>query len=459
MTTYYIDYNAADDSADGLTTSTPWKRNPYMAGFSGSYAHSVGDRFIHKGGVTWPASVFSMSPANGSSGNIDYYGADVAWYVGGSFTRPIFDGEYTENTLIYFNASSYIEFDNIELKRVSANFAYTYGMFVGDNDCHHITISNCYLHGWRTTASTDDAHGGVIFTTFGSQVDTIVIDSCEVTNEENVGGTDGAGPNGVMFRMVGTISNCYLHHNSSCILYCLDCDGNIIEDINGPTASGWLGGDYHPNGVYLDAMTLGKSEGYIRNTVFIGAGGGANMAYLNGRNSTLHCYNKVFYGGATTQGMIEIDPYAYGDTTDSGIYNVYNNTCFIESGDSVRSLVRFVDRGGAPAADVANVRNNHIIYDGASCTTTSGGGYNTLNASNNVIQTLAAANSDGYNQANEFAPTSGSGATIDLGTPIGGIYAIDIVGVSRPQGAQWDIGAYEFVALSVPAAPANFRLA
>src|SRR5674536_23253 len=55
--TYYIDYNAANDSANGTTTSTPWKRSPGMVGFTGRYSHSAGDIFVFKGGVTWPAAV------------------------------------------------------------------------------------------------------------------------------------------------------------------------------------------------------------------------------------------------------------------------------------------------------------------------------------------------------------------------------------------------------------------
>src|SRR4051812_47525162 len=94
--TYYVDYSAGSDSNNGGSKSTPWKRSPGMVGFSGNYSHQPGDRFIFKGGVTWPRSCFQMHVIAGGSSdtNRDYYGADQAWFAGSSFTRPLFDFEH-----------------------------------------------------------------------------------------------------------------------------------------------------------------------------------------------------------------------------------------------------------------------------------------------------------------------------------------------------------------------------
>lgn len=58
--TYYIDYA------------------PGMNGFEGSYSHTAGDRFVFKGGVTWPVSCFQMRiAAGGSSDSVrDRYESD-----------------------------------------------------------------------------------------------------------------------------------------------------------------------------------------------------------------------------------------------------------------------------------------------------------------------------------------------------------------------------------------------
>jgi hypothetical protein len=75
-TTYYIDYSSGSDSANGTTTSTPWKYSPGMPGFSGSYTHSAGDVFVFKGGVTWPitgqSSILRIT-YSGTNGTPDIY--------------------------------------------------------------------------------------------------------------------------------------------------------------------------------------------------------------------------------------------------------------------------------------------------------------------------------------------------------------------------------------------------
>jgi hypothetical protein len=60
-----------------------------------------------------------------------------------------------------------------------------------------------------------------------------------------------------------------------------------------------------------------------------------------------------------------------------------------------------------------------------------------------LIQTSAQATAAGYTAANEYIPTAADSPTVDQGTDESGYFSDDILGVSRPQGAAWDIGAYE----------------
>lgn len=39
--TYYIDYTVGLDANNGTAKETPWKRHPYMQGWTGSYNHSA----------------------------------------------------------------------------------------------------------------------------------------------------------------------------------------------------------------------------------------------------------------------------------------------------------------------------------------------------------------------------------------------------------------------------------
>ena len=95
--TYYVDFATGSDSSNGTSKTTSWKRAPGMQGFTGSYSHQAGDRFIFKGGVTWDSSALPLSIAyNGTAGNVDYYGVDQTWYAGGTWKKPLFDANYAD---------------------------------------------------------------------------------------------------------------------------------------------------------------------------------------------------------------------------------------------------------------------------------------------------------------------------------------------------------------------------
>src|SRR5579863_9455210 len=88
--TYYIDYSRGLNTNSGLSKSSPWKLSPGMAGFVGSYHHSGGDKFIFRGGVTWPANVLPLDiQMSGAAGYPDVYSADPTWYDGSTWTPPI----------------------------------------------------------------------------------------------------------------------------------------------------------------------------------------------------------------------------------------------------------------------------------------------------------------------------------------------------------------------------------
>jgi hypothetical protein len=432
--TFYIDFASGSDSNNGTSTATPWKRAPGMGAFAGSYTHKVGDQFIFRGGVTWDSSALPLTiVGNGAAGNVDYYGVDKTWYVGSSWKRPVFDAGYADSDTIIVGGRSYITIDNLELAHVTSNGNYGYGLISGGAPSF-LTISNMYLHGWRTSNSKDEAHGGVIFTAYNSNVHTIVIDNCEIENSEN-----STRWNGVMFRFVGTIKNSRLHDNSSAVLFALDFDNNVMNNICHPQCG--FDSDYHWNGVYLDAETLGKNVGYIRNSVFYDVGGGANMSYLNGRHATLYNYNNVYFGQISDQRAIEIEPYDYGDNQTSGTYYIFNNTGFIESGSP---LVTVVNRGGLPKPASIVLRNNHVI--GTNISLDGGGPAASYTRSNNLIQTGSQAAAQGYTSANQWKPTDASGSTVDAGFDVISLFTTDKDGVNRPQGTAWDIGAYEFSA-------------
>ncbi|MDE2020136.1 MAG: hypothetical protein KGJ13_07365 [Patescibacteria group bacterium] len=91
--TYYIDWSGGSDANSGTSTNSAWKDAPGMAGFAATYAHAAGDRFIFRGGTTWPTNIAVWTISNsGAAGTNDYYGVDTNWFTGVSWSRPVFDG-------------------------------------------------------------------------------------------------------------------------------------------------------------------------------------------------------------------------------------------------------------------------------------------------------------------------------------------------------------------------------
>ena len=153
--TYYIDHATGSDSNAGTSKGSPWKSHPFMPTWTGSgYAHAIGDRFIFKGGVTWPNACFGFDISVAGNGTTsDYYGVDLTWFTGGSFARPIFDcggSKPASGSNIIYCGSSYIVIDNLELTGLywdSSNQAFGLAV-ISVNLQTNVVIQNCYIHSW-----------------------------------------------------------------------------------------------------------------------------------------------------------------------------------------------------------------------------------------------------------------------------------------------------------------------
>ncbi|MCX6746609.1 MAG: hypothetical protein NTU63_00555, partial [Candidatus Pacearchaeota archaeon] len=333
--TYYIDFVNGNDNDNGTCSNSAWKRHPYMVGFSGSYTHRAGDRFIFKGGVIWSNSSFPLTINAGGSaaaGN-DYYGVDKRWYSGGLWTKPVFDGQYVSNILIsLLYDRSYITVDNLELKRVSTPNSQGDGLILGGWNNSNLLFKNLYLHGWRTTALSDDAHGGLLMYYSGNSITNpivnVVLENSEIENSENT----GLKQNGLAIRQVQTIRNCSIHDVSSAVLFTADFHDNELYNVGYPDGNRGFdtnsSNPYHCNGVYLDGGYLavnGTLVSYVYNNKIYDWLDGANGIYPNPHGQVQYIWNNLIYGIQSAQGAIEIDPYDYGGSNGGSAY-VWSNT-------------------------------------------------------------------------------------------------------------------------------------
>ena len=182
---YYIDYENGDDANNGQTKNTPWKRAPGMLGFSSDYEHQGGDNFVFKGGVVWPSNLFAKQGGwtivnSGTAENFDTYRADLSWYKGDTWTRPLFDGEDNVRDLLTIYGD-YIEINNLEMTNIAVdNFDDWFIQTHGD----YIEIKNCHLHEhtYNEPSVVDHKWGAIAI----DSSDYVTIDSCIIEGDSIV---------------------------------------------------------------------------------------------------------------------------------------------------------------------------------------------------------------------------------------------------------------------------------
>lgn len=442
--TFYFDFVGGSDSntsTQAQSKTTPWKRHPYMTGFTGSYSHTAGDRFIFKGATTWTGACFPLTPTTGGSsgaGN-DYYGVDSTWFAGASWSQPVFDLQYATNVGIHEGSGiGFITIDDLELCHSLTTVEGTNGLITVDTPNNSL-ISNCYLHGWKTTLTTDEAHGGLICGAgFGTNN---VIENCEIENSE----LSGVKPNGIALRYGGIVRNCLIHDVSSAVLFTQTFHDNTLYNVAYPLtgASANVGFDtgYHSNVIYIDGAGPGNSSFVYDNTVY-NCAGGAGFFYPNPHGGQFqYVYNNRAWGNFGVNGMVLIDTYNYGSGVGGNAF-VMNNTFVFDNNNAIRIVGLDSIH---PILDSLVQSNNHLIGSSVGISNaTQGSNVTTLTTATNLPMSAATATTQGYVLGNNYAPTALSNSTVGAGTNENAFFTTDILGVVR--GSVWDIGAYEYVA-------------
>lgn len=454
--TYYIDYASGSDANNGTATNTPWKLCPYMAGFGGSYAHSAGDAFLFKGGVTWPNAAFPLNITASGGATNDTYGSSQSYYAGGAWTRPLFDLQYTNvtgNKPIYITSSN-ITISGIEIARLlvpnSGSWnGYGAGSIATSATARQITVQDCYIHNWRAGTATNDVSntdsdfGGIFF---GSGTLGIALQNTIGPGEAPVGltGNSGCGVAGsASLIQSNTFIGCMemINGGATNISFNTFRNGtNSYDPIN------------HPNAIYHGVATGQRT--YIYNNIIHDFDTKFQTMLLHGgyggaTNTIYYIYNNVVWNVSSP---IDIDESNVA-VADSATYAyVFNNTVQHDI------AVGAVKRGQTYHLTEINCVNNHWISDtptgnpiGTAATTSAYAPVGTLVDTSNVWLTAASAATAGYTVANQYAPPLPSSPTVGVGSNLtsSNLFTVDIRGNVRPASGAWDAGAYEYVNPSV----------
>jgi hypothetical protein len=468
--TFYIDYAGGSNSNSGASNSAPWKTHPYMqtsaactgTGTAPAYSHQAGDRFIFKGGVTWPAACFGMlvSAGGSSSSAMDYHGVDVSWFAGASFTRPVFDlagkaptsvGMAGAQNVIYVSSGAgFVTFDNLEIKGMFINGGHSgpsigYDCAVFFNGSKGNLVKNGYFHGWTTStaglnAGYSNCAGGI-----GQSAGAYTADS--MTIEDSAG---------LPVPFGGCFANPFEVKNSTC--------HDVGQGVNGYVL-------VHDSQFYnisdvsvTSPYTSGTHTNVIQQTFTVGAGAGAGGAVYNnlirdnhlgqvvGMCPSTDFYNNVMWNNTGAGADILVDTGVNACTANtSTVANIYNNTVDCSNGVSCLRVIR-----AGQTIGTLNVKNNHWITNSSpvSIELTVAAS----NLSNNITMSSLVAASQGYTASNILMPTSSSGQTVNsalnlasLCTGTLGSFCSDRLHV--PRSLSWDVGAYQFGAQSQSSKP------
>jgi hypothetical protein len=242
--------------------------------------------------------------------------------------------------------------------------------------------------------------------------------------------------------------------------------GNVVHDMINSTDPGNHGNSFH---VMCYAYV---HDNIVYNLAGSGQGvsGDLNEPRCGTASGNYYTWNNVFWN-LGNQGCFTDRP---NDAATGGTVNYYhyNDTCVYQSGIRVQT-----DSGKCPTSvSIYNEFGFYNSYSGSNATVTTGtitsatAPFTAVDSgctiptqvtiTTSVPIGVSQATAQGYTAANYFQPTSGSKATVGVGTNEGNLcsgalaplcYALNAVapatnGAGRPPagGGNWDVGAYQF---------------
>jgi hypothetical protein len=320
----------------------------------------------------------------------------IANYPGETVWMTPASGDY----VVYFHAAQqYVEFDGINMDgSAMANGTFKVEASQGNNP-HHIRVSNSELIGPTITTGLPQ------IVTF---------------DQQQVG---AVGANELINNTIHSAGADYFTH---CI-YVISSN-NIIDGNNLYDCSGGMVHIY--NGTYSIVGTKVRN-----NTIHDGrstSAGQQHWGIIVSVNATqTEVYNNLVYGMPNNGGNSEGILCLY-----CGVGNMfYNNTVTANAGGGINI-------GNGDATPSGTIVKNNITY-GNTGTDYQNWGTGTV-AGNNLCSSGCAVTSDPVFVGGGNYHIQTSSPAKDAGVTLSTVFTTDKDGIPRPQGAAWDIGAYEF---------------
>jgi hypothetical protein len=429
-TIYYVAKNGSDSNPG--TESQPWFTVQKAAN-----TLVAGDTVYVKAGIYNE----TVTPANsGSSGSWITYkaypGAQVCIDGAGLNTKR---GGASPLGLIFLGSKSYIEFDGFEIKNCTDWAAfYTWGA------AHHLNFKNMVVH--------DHFSSGILLGFGGVTVTNILIDNVEVYNTNSNADQEGI-----------SLTRCSIFEIKNCKVH--DIKGTPQEGID--CKVGCSNGSIHNNevynaqqGIYLDANNAPQSNiAVYNNNLHNNYDSGIQLGSEGTHQSLtgISIYNNIFYQNAGANFKVN----AGGGFKRT--FSFINNTTYISganreirldsiSGNYVNCVIRnnilVAGNWGQfifPNEDTVSNMGTALTVD-----------HNLFYSLNNYYDNNYNIWGTSYQKTNPlFTNPGGNNYTLQSLSPAinagsaTSISSTDYIGTARPQGAGYDIGAYEYVFSSI----------